>query len=491
MKSFRTVISCDYPTYIKNSEGKNVLTYERCYLPIDVIKPRNVTSSSQIASHPLLNGDTISDHMYRQPNTLTLNGTFSLNGRNINNKTYQNLSKNNFERLSCIQEVFETIKNQALLCTITTIETEMDRGDSIKESDYVNANRRFITRERMALNNITWTEGVNDLSFTFNFKEIMSAQIEEFEVDIDPDLPFPGQPKASSIGTVLYESGSLAQSVIQILYDNGYIKDDFMRKVAEVGAGAGGVIAAIAIVAVAVGLIKVSVLLAMAGITTATGAIFPVGTIVAIAAVAVTAIVMGIKKFCNWLDKNKKRSKIIKLVNGKPDEGIDKLTILLNKIGKAMNNTMNNLLIYNFEFENDEESKSVNTQYCFVVGGEYYFVNIISINKSPWFEAQIFTSSNGGEKINPKQLKNDWCVVTNLEECDSSHIWFTDSTYEYRVYLVNVNMNDEVNKTEEEKLNTRRCLSSYTIWICKGSMKEQLKIINDTIIEQLDVEGYK
>lgn len=490
MKSFRTVISCDYPIYKQNTDGENVLVFERQFFPIDLLNDRSVTANSHIATHPLLNGDTISDHMYRDPVSVKVSGKFSLNGRNANNTTYQDLASNNKDRLACIQEVFEFIKNNALLCTITTIESEMDNADPSNADSYSADNTRFITRRQMALTSIGWTEKVNILEFSFDFREVISVDLDSYEIDItDVDLPFVEEPKAASIGTVLYESGSLPQAVMQILKENGYITNDFLRHLAEAGQAYATLnIAALIVVAAAVIIKGVAFL---AGILGATGAIFPVGTIVAIGVVAICAIGFGVKKLIDKIKKNNKAKKIFDLVNGSAEDGLERLIALLDKVGQAINKATNGLLVYNFDFDSDEQARNVNNQYCFTVGGEYYYVTIQSCQEYPYFKAQVFTSLYGGEEINDKQLKNAWCVITNLQECDQNHIWFTDSSGEYKVFLVNVNLNDDVNQTEGEKINVRRTLSSYTVWVCRGSMKDQLKIVNDTIIEQLDKEGYK
>lgn len=489
MKSFRTVISCDYPIKTFNNDGKEVYKYERQYFPIDYMKERTVGATSTIATHPLLNGDTISDHMYRNPVTFKVSGKFSLNGRNMNNTTYQNLASQHNDRLGAIEEVFEFVKNNGLLCTITTVETEMDREDSSDPNNYENLSTRYTTRHNMALKSIGWTEDVNTLGFSFDFAEIIAIDLDEYKIDVtDSDLPNFNDPKASNLGTILADNGSLTITVMQILKDRGYIDNDFLRILAESAQAYAGLnIAALIVVAAAL-LIKGTI--ALSALVT-TSALFPVGTIVAIAAVAVCAIALGIKKFIDRVKKNRKASKIFKVINGNIDDAVDRLELLLNKIGQAVNKSTANLLIYTFPYEENEDDTNVNLQYCISVGGEYYYITIISINEAPFFEAKVYTSLQGGDLISTKQLKNNWCVCSNLSECNRAHIWFTDTTGEYRVFLVNTSLCDEINDTDAKKLSAMPHLKGYSIWVCKGSMDDQLKILSDTIIEQLDVEGYK
>lgn len=493
MKSFRAVISCDYPIKTFDTDGKEIYKYERQYFPLDIMKERTISAKSTIATHPLLNGDTIADHMYRNPNSFKVSGKFSLNGRNMDNMTYQNLASQQRDRLAAIEEVFEFIKDNGLLCTITTVETEMDREDSSDPSNYENLSTRYKTRHSMALESINWTEDVNTLGFSFDFKEIISIELDELEIDItNADLPCLTSPKASNLGTVLAESGSLATSVMQILKGRGYIEDAWLRKIATIAQAYAGLnLAAIIAVAAAL-LIKGTLALASIGATIgATSAIFPVGTIVAIAAVAVVAIAAGIKALVDKIKKNKKASKVFKMIGDNYQEALDRMEVLLNKIGQAVNKTTHNLLIYGFPYEEDEDDTNVNLQYCISVGGEYYYITIISTNEAPFFEAKVYTSLQGGDLIPDKQMYNNWCPVTNINKCDSSNVWFKDSTKEYRVYLVNPSLSDEVNATKEKKLAVMPHLKGYTIWVVKGSINDQLKVLNDTILEQLDTEGYK
>ena len=110
MGAYRTVIGVNFNQYVDNTTSPDR------YLILDTQDDKQVTASAQIASQPLQDGDTMSDHMYREPVTVSLTGSFSLNGKNWNDDSYNFISKG--DRLTNIQEAFEQILNEGLLCTL-------------------------------------------------------------------------------------------------------------------------------------------------------------------------------------------------------------------------------------------------------------------------------------------------------------------------------------------------------------------------------------
>lgn len=504
MRSFRTVISCDYPIYSEEvgTDGKHIITTERKYFPIDYLEDRKVTASSNVASHPLMSGDTISDHMYRNPTTISIGGVFSLSGRNYKNKSYDFIGEKG-DRLTNIQKVFEFIKNNAILCDIVTLEIDVDRADPDDDSknEYSSSNTRFITRHNMALTNISWTEKVNSMGFNLDFKEVITINDEDMIQEADLDLPNIYQPRVASLGTVLNDLNILPKTIIEILNQNGYIDKKWAEAVwDEVGQGIqdGGRLLLRGSVAALIGVIVLKVAIAALikfGIISATGAVVgavvPVGTIIVAAAAALFAIGVGIKKLIER-DKNKdKKKKMFKMVNNAIDTDYERMVNLIDEIGIAMNKQNNNLIIYDFQFAEGDDDTKVNNQYLVTLGNELYYLNVVSKNVEPYFDVQILSSkANGGEEISPKQVKNSFPVVTNIQDCKDSRCWFTNTTGEYKAFLMNPSLSSEINKTPEEIESTKPHWKYYTIWVCKGSMEDQLKVVNDTIVEQVEKRGY-
>ena len=147
MISYRTVISCKFPVETVLENGETVTVEELKYFPIDYLNDREVNANSHVATQPMQRGDYMADHMYRDPVNVTISGQFSMNGRNINNKSYSFMSTNN--RLTDIQKTFEVIKNKGILCNIMTIASDVDTSDATETNRYDSSNTRFITRENM------------------------------------------------------------------------------------------------------------------------------------------------------------------------------------------------------------------------------------------------------------------------------------------------------------------------------------------------------
>ena len=189
--SYRTVIVAPLPTMqiVEDINGfrKEEVVIRNQFLPIDYIGSKSVKSSSTVISQPMQSGDTMSDHMYRNPTTISISGTFALNGRNWDNATYDNIVFLQ-DRLTAVQTVFEYIKNNGVLCTIITIACDMSGADVASYDEYGNfignmnsENTRFLTRDNMALTSITWTEIGNTLDFSFEFLEVISIDMMEYE----------------------------------------------------------------------------------------------------------------------------------------------------------------------------------------------------------------------------------------------------------------------------------------------------------------------
>jgi len=127
----------------------------------DLVKSKSISKSVDITTHPLINGDLVGDHLYKQALTMQVNGTFSLNGSKYS--TYYGEK----DRLSNIQELFEKFMDSGTVLNLKT---------SDKDNNMVT---RFLERVNMVLESINWTENYNSLDYTFGFKQIMFADIQE------------------------------------------------------------------------------------------------------------------------------------------------------------------------------------------------------------------------------------------------------------------------------------------------------------------------
>lgn len=128
-------------------------------IEFDTVNPPSVSGSSQLTEQPMVNGDIISDHMYKEPITVTLTGSFSIYG---NKPT---VFRGKGDRLTNVQDTFEKIKDEGVFCTLVTL--RRDR----------NSKQRYKSRQNMVLKSFTWTEGQSTVDFSFTFQQVLLANL--------------------------------------------------------------------------------------------------------------------------------------------------------------------------------------------------------------------------------------------------------------------------------------------------------------------------
>lgn len=187
-------------------------------LLLDTLNNDNITSSSTVTRHPIVTGDLVADHMYRNADTLTLRGIFSLNG----SKGITVVEGNN--KLNKIQDLFEDIKNRGLLCDVTRVKIESDNDG--KRSPI------FKTRKNMVLTNISWTQGINDVDYSFTFNEalIMSVEIAPPTSD-DAFNPNVSDFVRSTFTDTLFDVEMVRALVVQVLKEQNLIDEQALNQV--------------------------------------------------------------------------------------------------------------------------------------------------------------------------------------------------------------------------------------------------------------------
>ena len=250
----------------------------------DYVEDTTTQLTSDITTHPIVNGDIVADHMYRNPISENVSGKFSLFG----NKRY---NYGTSDRLANIQTIFERIKDEGIFCKLYKM--NQNTGDKT----------RFKIRENMILKSITWIESQTVLTFTFEFVEAMTVNIEEVQYDVDvtdENLPALTDATTSDFTDEFLNMNTVTKYVIKILTDEELLKGDFLEyfvKTYSAGLGTGTV------AGVVVGLAAIKTIVTVCG---SIAAATPVGTTIAIGlgAVAFVAITWysaykGLKKFAN------------------------------------------------------------------------------------------------------------------------------------------------------------------------------------------------
>lgn len=137
---------------------------------LENVSDSQITKNITITTHPVVSGEEIADHYYKEPITMTINGVISLNGSK-SEVLEGSTVRGNPRMLRRFEEVFERVQNDGHLCDIVKIQ----RGES--------GSYRFSKRENMVLTAISWTEGINTLGFNMTFTQALIVDQTIFEDD--------------------------------------------------------------------------------------------------------------------------------------------------------------------------------------------------------------------------------------------------------------------------------------------------------------------
>ena len=203
LTSYRLVMEC-------------VINGKKRYFEFDTVDSWPINESTTITTQPLINGDVVADHVYREPSTIRVSGSFSSYGYKKN--TY----KNGVDRLKTIQEVFEEIMNKGLFCKLTFMSGNLSGK---------NISTRYIIRDRYVITGINWVPNQSSMEFTIMFTEVILGNVVE-EINIDTsDLKLPSV--SGAIQTTLKETfltkSTIAPVCINILKKEGYTDNRFLE----------------------------------------------------------------------------------------------------------------------------------------------------------------------------------------------------------------------------------------------------------------------
>lgn len=493
--TYKLVIGCNLNQFRDNTFEPNI------YLELDIQKERNITASSKIASYPMQNGNTMSDHMYRDPSTYSVSGSFALRGKNSNlndnrekipNFIYSYLLDEidalSEDRLGNIEKVFEYIKDNGILCTLTTLNEE--DGSST----------RFKIRKNMALNSIQWVEGLDKVDYTFSFQEIILVNDETSNVSEDElkyyNLPYVSYPSGSSLGEVLQNLDVLDDVILSSLYENDYIDPEWLKEIKKQqneivreSSKTGNLIAwvsgSLGAAAIAGGIVLIGY-----GVAAGASLIFPVGTVLALTSIIAVGIVHIIKKNARETKKEAKTKHkyLIKLndkLTNKTEEGLNILMKLIDDVKSQVKLLDFDVNVYSFE---EPKEGILSTQSLVKVDDKIFVItankNNITTGKYIRWDFSVVDSQGNYPDLNLDPI----LPVGSLDDMIPTNIWFRYKDYE--IYLINPSLyydgNDLIVKDEDgddisgsEVVSSK--LSSYALFISNGSMKEKVKNIYNSI----------
>lgn len=403
----------------------------------DYVEDTTTNLSSSITTFPLVNGDTISDHMYIEPTSLSVAGTFSLLG----NKKYE---FGKLDRLANIQDVFERIMKDGIMCTL--VKKSLDGNES-----------RFKVRKNMVLTNISWVEHQTSIDFNFSFHEALTSIVteEDYKVDvIDTSLPIITDPNSLDVTDELLDKNAIMEYTISILEEAGLIDDGFLEHIINevkdrsVGGAVGGLLGGS--IAGAAGITVLSIIFGGLAAIPGPGWI-ALGVLVAVGAVA--GLVYGIIKGFNQHKFKIKAFKRYKKDNDQLKE--DKRFVeFIGEIYKQFEDLEQHMQLLSF-------GKDVSQQ-CFVTidNNQYIFTFSKSTEESN-YSLKIKDVNDkdipGTEDISQK-------AITTLNECSvAGDLFTTDSGCQ--VYLVNrkVFAKRQSNASNEEIERLNKDLTNYAI----------------------------
>lgn len=421
---------------------------EKRYLDLDTIDRVSIDLTSTVSTYPLVEGDSISDHMYRQPATITISGTFSTNSR------FSTLNYTGLSRLKAIQNLFERIKDERLFVDIMSI---------------------FNVRQNYVLRSIQWTEHANTLDYTFTFKQIYTAAVEEveYEVDVnDPNLPILTEPLQLDLTDTLIDWEEIDKMVIAALKSAKLIDDEFLL-------GALTIItsdeARTALVVTGVG----AALLAKGVIGTAItlGVSIPV---VGWIALGVSAIAAGIFALVTWGKKKTEQSKYaIKAFKNYENDRQKQAEVerFVNFLGEIHTQ----LEVLETAAQVFAITANTNQECVMSIDGDYYIFNFEKNNTTDFWSLKI-TDINGSLISETAQLVG----LANMTECSTNNNLFMGKSGTY-VYLINMKLGEADIYGDYENMDYYNDLTNFVFLITKVDMQEWNTLVSDIISNALKV----
>lgn len=387
-------------SYIDPNDSTNAVS-----IILDTVNDTNISASSTVTEHPTVNGTPMADHMYKNPIDLTLNGTFSLNGKKgiVIDKAGKSLAR--------VERIFEDIKDKGIICTISKIR--------ILDKDHT---PQFTVRENMVLQSINWIERINSLGYTFNFREALRASVQEYDVDPDdrfaPDITYAD---ASNFSDTLLDWDAVDKEVLQALIDYNLAADDFLEYLATLGVGS--------LVAIGIGAIVAT---ALASTLVALGVAASTIPIVGVVVAAAAAVVIGIFALVKLVKKRAYKIKAFVYYKNakKRDKEVKRFIDFYESIHNKIRTLDGAIRVWSVS-ENKSQETLVN------IDGSYYIFNFEKNNVDSGYAYKLNVSD-----INDVTLK---CTNTNAavnsftDGTDNNMIFRTSKS---RVYLIRESSTD-------------------------------------------------
>lgn len=447
--SFRLVVKC-------------VLDNEEQFFEFDTVESKSTTLNSEITQQPIVNGDMIADHMYRLPASISFSGKFSLNGNK--GSSYSGPS----DRLTNIENVFERIKNEGIMCSLLVL----NRSD--------NSTIRFKKRDNMVLTSITWTERQNSMDFSFTFVEALTVDVDTitYEVDVtDPNLPAITDASTLDFTDTLLNWEEVDRIVIRTLIDYELINEEFLLNAVE-KAGQGFVVGLAIGTAtgftILIGLSAIFSTIPFAG-WVAAGLTAAVGCLVGM----ISGIFKGIKQ-----NKAKRQFGIEQFKLYKDDRKnqaeVERFANYIGNIHQNLERLKEYIQVYGI-------SKNENQECMLYIDDKYYVFtftrnNITASNTNAGTWSLQVTNIDGNVVAEQGTLT----PLSHIGECTSSNYLFRTEGGGLYVYVLNLKLFDaEENGKSQTEINDNILsdLRTYAIMVSRINMDEFTQVLTDIILD--------
>lgn len=408
---------------------------------LDTIDDSTIDKSNDITTHPIVTGEMVADHSIKNPLSMNVTGSFSIKqGKAI-------VINSDGAVLGNVQELFEEIMDNAYICQLVKVQY-VESSNSRQEG-----HARFAIRKNMVLKSIQWTEKINSVGFDFNFTQVLIAEVEEGEVNVDDAfLPNITEPETLNFTDTLLDISMVDKMVIKTLIETGLITDGFLSVL--------GSMTATSLVAIGVAV----------GIAFAVAAMIPgighaaIGIAALIGAVVVVAV--GIYKlFKRLINSTKYKIKQFQAYKNdkKTQKEVKRFCNFEGEIHKQL-----------YQLNDVLQVRKINTnepQECMLTIGSFYYIFTFernNLNNSYSLTVTQPTDNGNQERAIVSDVKS---ALRGIDECtDRNAIFRADETAEY-VYLMQV---DEEGKNDSD-------LSTYYIFISSINMNDYTNLIQDII----------
>ena len=420
----------------------------------DLVKGVNISSSSELTTNTMMNGDIIADHIYRKPVEVTIDGSYGEFGnRNIR-------FSGPWDKLGNVEEYFENIKNQGYRCSIIT------RSRSTEDDT------RFKTRENMVLTNIDWTHNQSSISFSLTFTEQKTASLQIQDIpytEEDEDGPDITDGVVTSFTEDVLDWNVVYKAIIILLDEDNMMTDDFKQELSECSSqaaiGAGLVIGG----AVAGGIMTALVGLGVAG--PGGWLLIGIGAVLGVIGYGIYSWINGAQQAADLQRAQEKwGTEQFQYFEGDDERNEDELNRFFSFVGGVADyvKTLDNYITaYNIPTNSEQEM-------LIYIDDDNYVFKFNKVSNSIGWNVRL--TNTAGTSLCDRRCWGG--ALSDISQCldkEGSYLYRTSGRY--RIYLMYRKLNSDGSPDESGKND----LTNYFILISTINMEQFGELLNELI----------